>query len=124
MYVSRSSDGGKTWSVPEQFADRGVCPHLITLTNGIIVCSYSRPGAFVIFSDDNGKTWKGATQFGPNNNYVYIAAVGPDRFQVYREGPGDSIIATYFTVRKSSVLSPRAGDAYPYFSSSYYHLPK
>jgi hypothetical protein len=58
MYISRSSDGGKSWSVPEQIADRGACPNLVTLQNGIIVCSYSRPGAWLIFSDDNGKTWK------------------------------------------------------------------
>jgi hypothetical protein len=100
LYMSRSTDNGKSWSTPVQIADRGVCPNLITLENGIIVCSYSRPGAWLIFSDDNGQTWKGATQFGPNNNYVYIADVGPDTVQTYREGPNHSVIATYFTVRK------------------------
>jgi hypothetical protein len=100
MYMSRSTDDGKTWTVPTQIADRGVCPHLVTLKNGIIVCSYSRPGAWLIFSDDNGKTWKGATQFGPNNNYIYMVDTGPDTIQTFREGSGHTIIATHFTVRK------------------------
>jgi hypothetical protein len=102
LYVSRSSDNGKTWCPPEQMADRGVCPNLVTLENGIIVCSYSRPGAWLIFSDDNGKTWNAPTQFGPNNNYVYVVDVGPDEILTFREGLNSGVDATYFTIRKKS----------------------
>jgi hypothetical protein len=103
MYVSRSSDQGKTWTVPTGMADRGCNPSLITLENDIIVCAYARPGVWVCFSDDNGKSWKGHTQVDVGNHYCYIAETGSDSFMVFRdqmrnqEGP---ILATRFTVRK------------------------
>jgi len=103
LYCSRSTDGGKNWSLPAQIADRGVCPNLVTLSNGIIVCTYSRPGNWLIFSDDNGDTWKGAFQFGNTRDYNYILEVAPDTIQVYHEvnKNGKKIVyGTFFTVRK------------------------
>ena len=105
LYCSRSSDGGKTWTPPEQIADRGVCPNLVTMTNGIIVCTYSRPGNWLIFSDDNGKTWKGAFQFGTTGSYNYILEVAPDTIQVYHEIKQDNremVAGTFFTVKKTN----------------------
>lgn len=105
LYCSRSSDGGLNWSPPEQIADRGVCPNLVTLTNGIIVCTYSRPGNWLIFSDDNGRTWKGAFQFGTSGAYNYILEVAPETIQVYHETRDDGkegVRGTFFTVRKQT----------------------
>ena len=99
LYVSRSSDDGKTWTPPVGIADRGTCPSLVTLENGIIVCCYSRPGEWVIFSDDNGVTWKGATQFAPGKAYCYMVALGPDRFMITWE-QDRRVFATPFAVRK------------------------
>jgi hypothetical protein len=72
-----------------------------------MVCVYNRPGVWVIFSDDNGLTWKGATQIGHlGRKYCYIVDVGPDAFMVFRqnENPdrkrGEDTLATKFTVRK------------------------
>jgi hypothetical protein len=103
LYCSRSSDGGKNWSLPEQIADRGVCPNVVTMSNGILVCTYSRPGNWLIFSDDNGKTWKGAFQFGRGNATNYIEETAPDTVQVYYEFEDDGntiVYGTFFGVSK------------------------
>jgi hypothetical protein len=103
LYCSRSSDNGQTWTPPEQIADRGVCPNLVTMRNGIMVCTYSRPGNWLIFSIDNGKTWKGAFQFGTTGSYNYILEVAPDTIQVYHEvGDNDDreLYGTFFSVKK------------------------
>jgi len=103
LYCSRSIDMGKTWTLPYQIADRGVCPNLVTLANGIIVCTYSRPGNWLIFSDDDGNTWKGAFQFGMTRDYNYIVEVAPNVIQVYHEtetAKGKLVRGTFFTVNK------------------------
>ncbi len=103
LYCSRSSDAGRSWTPPVQIADRGVCPNLVTMRNGIIVCTYSRPGNWLIFSDDNGQTWKGAFQFGNTGAYNYILEVAPDTIQVYHEVDEEDeriVRGTFFTVRK------------------------
>jgi hypothetical protein len=103
LYCSRSTDNGKSWSSPAQIADRGVCPNAVTLENGIIVCTYSRPGNWLIFSDDNGMTWKGAFQFGNTGDYNFITETEPNVIQVYhevKEGKQKIVYGTFFTVRK------------------------
>ena len=103
LYCSRSTDGGKNWSPPAQIADRGVCPNLVTLENGIIVCTYSRPGNWLIFSDDNGVSWKGAFQFGNTRDYNYLVEVAPNTIQVYHEAYKNGkkiVLGTFFTVRR------------------------
>jgi hypothetical protein len=61
LYVSRSQDEGKTWSVPEQAAPFGVLPRLLTLKNGVTVMAFGRPGTHLLFSRD-GRKWE---QFTP-----------------------------------------------------------
>lgn len=41
---ARSYDDGATWSQPESLGLRGVAPRLRLLSNGILVCSFGRPG--------------------------------------------------------------------------------
>lgn len=103
LYCSRSTDGGHSWTPPKQIADRGVCPNLVTMSNGTIVCTYSRPGNWLIFSDDNGLSWKGAFQFGTTGRYNYILEVAPDTIQVYhetKENGRELVRGTFFTVKK------------------------
>jgi hypothetical protein len=103
LYCSRSEDGGKSWTPPEQIADRGTCPSLVTMKNGIIVCTYGRPGNWLIFSDDNGQNWKGAFQFGTTGASNYILEVAPNVIQVYhetKEGNDEGVRGTFFTVKK------------------------
>ncbi|MBQ8294854.1 MAG: exo-alpha-sialidase [Clostridia bacterium] len=56
-YLSRSIDGGKTWSKPEYFQDRGALPHLLQLKNGVTLAVITRPGIYVYASRDCGKSW-------------------------------------------------------------------
>jgi Neuraminidase (sialidase) len=111
LYMSRSSDNGKTWTPPVGIADRGSNPSIITLENGILVCVYARPGVWVIFSDDNGKTWKGATQVDHGRKYAYIVGTGADSFAVFRVNPENddsNTRTTFFTVRgKVDQTTPR-----------------
>ena len=106
LYCSRSSDGGKTWSPPEQIADRGTCPSVIKLANGILVCTYGRPGNWLIFSDDNGKSWKGAFQFGTEGATNFIIETEPNTVQVYhetKENGDDRLRGTFFTILKTDL---------------------
>jgi hypothetical protein len=99
LFISRSFDEGKTWTLPVPVADRGVCPYFEKMDNGVIVCSYARPGDWLIFSDDNGDTWKGTFQFGPGGGYNTIFKVGPNKFIiVYHRDSG--YVAQHFSVER------------------------
>lgn len=56
-YLTRSKDGGKTWSKPEYFQDRGALPSLLLLKNGVTLAVITRPGIYIYASNDFGKTW-------------------------------------------------------------------
>ncbi len=64
IYQSISKDMGKTWSKPEMLLDKtgGAPPHLIMLSSGILLCTYSRRkhpyGIMAMVSTDCGKTWQ------------------------------------------------------------------
>lgn len=51
-YITRSTDGGHTWTKPEKFDDCGVKPQLLTLKCGVTLASYGRPGLRVRATDD------------------------------------------------------------------------
>ncbi len=53
----RSSDGGLTWTPPVPIAPFGVAPVLLKMHSGLVVCLSGRPGFFMLFSADEGKTW-------------------------------------------------------------------
>ena len=67
-------------------ADRGSCPYLVTLENGIVVCAYARPGGWLIFSDDNGQTWKGAFEFTSSDSYCNVVQTDPNKILVVYYG--------------------------------------
>ncbi len=46
-YISYTEDGGRGWSHPEYFDDRGVLPQSVLLGNGVVLAAYGRPGLFV-----------------------------------------------------------------------------
>lgn len=80
MYQTRSSDGGKTWSKPEQVMDHGVCPDLCLMSNGVLVCSYGRPNAGIMFSyDGTGKRWEDARDLyrGVGSSYTTVRELEP-----------------------------------------------
>jgi hypothetical protein len=58
MAICYSSDGGRTWSSPENFREFGVLPAIISLECGALLCSYGRPGVHLIASPDGrGREW-------------------------------------------------------------------
>jgi len=71
LYLARSTDDGKTWSKPVPVADRGVWPNACMMKNGVIVCTYGRPGNWLMFSLDQGKTWTGHFCFDRNASTSY-----------------------------------------------------
>lgn len=109
-YLSRSSDEGRTWSEPQAILDRGVWPNLCVMKNGTIVCTTGRPGNWLVFSTDDGRTWKGALSFyqGWSSQYNTVLEVAPDTIIVIYDRatadaqgtPGHEIVGTFFTIRK------------------------
>ena len=89
MYQARSRDGGKTWSKPTIVADHGVMPALIRTDDGILVCSYGRPGVTVICSaDGEGCEWTDRTQIFDRGTtgYTDMAKVGPNEILLIHDG--------------------------------------
>ena len=52
MLITHSTDGGKTWSDPEEFDFTGVWPAVLTLKCGATLATYGRPGLFLRATDD------------------------------------------------------------------------
>lgn len=61
--VTRSTDGGKTWTTMAETCAKGAPPHLLRHSSGAIVCVYGcrrRPfGQRCMISYDDGRTWNG-----------------------------------------------------------------
>ena len=82
LYLSRSADDGRTWSVADPIADRGVWPNACRLDNGVLAVIYGRPGDWLAFSLDDGHSWIGhfCLHLGPQpwdcGSYDWIEAVG------------------------------------------------
>ena len=86
LYLSRSADDGRTWSVADPIADRGVWPNACRLDNGVLAVIYGRPGDWLAFSLDDGHSWIGhfCLHLGPQpwdcGSYDWIEAVASDTF--------------------------------------------
>ena len=58
LMQSRSFNGGRTWTPPQPTGVAGVAPDLHLLSNGVLACSYGRPGNNLMFSaDGTGRVW-------------------------------------------------------------------
>ena len=70
MYLSRSTDNGKTWSKPLFFDTLGVWPIIQTLKNGVTLVCYGRPGLYLrATADPSGLDWdERITVINPGHN--------------------------------------------------------
>ncbi len=57
LMAARSSDGGLSWTPPTPISAYGVCPVLLQMQSGLVVCLSGRPSFFLLFSADEGRTW-------------------------------------------------------------------
>ncbi|MBT3376127.1 MAG: exo-alpha-sialidase [Lentisphaerae bacterium] len=73
MCQTSSRDGGKTWDKPHRMGVDGVSPDLCVMSDGTLACSYGRPGADLMLSTDNGKTWTSHTCIDPERYSGYTA---------------------------------------------------
>jgi hypothetical protein len=115
-YLCRSTDEGQTWSEPQPILHLGVWPHLCVMRSGIVVCTTGRPGNWLVFSKDDGRTWEGGFCFhkgGPwptITSYNFLYETAPDTILVIYDreivkNPGlveanHEIVGTFFSVRK------------------------
>lgn len=89
MYLSRSFDGGATWTKPKIITPFGVSPYLLQLRNGVVALSAGRPGVQLRFSTVAGiDTWTKPVEMLPYKSdrdsvscgYTQMVATGRDRF--------------------------------------------
>ncbi len=76
---SVSADEGRTWSVPQRTGVEGAYPSLAVLEDGSVAMTYGRPGAMLVFSHDNGRTWTDQTLIDatPYSGYTDVVEVEP-----------------------------------------------
>jgi hypothetical protein len=113
LYLCRSADEGRTWSKPQAILDHGVWPNLCAMRNGVVVCATGRPGNWLVFSKDDGRTWPRGFCFceggyPATSSYNSVLEVAPDTILVIYDrdaadnpsAPRHEIVGTFFTVRK------------------------
>ncbi len=114
MFQTRSRDGGRTWDKPHQVMDHGVCPDLCLMSNGVLVCSYGRPNAGIMFSyDGTGEKWEDARDLytGMGSSYTTVLEIEPGLLLYFYDqsgfcgtpgpGPMNEIRAAWVRVRKA-----------------------
>ncbi len=57
LYCTHSYDYGKTWEAPYEICSWGVFPKMLIMKDGTLVCASGHEHNFLMFSDDNGRTW-------------------------------------------------------------------
>lgn len=77
MFISRSSDWGKIWTIPEIITPFGVMPKIVRLDNGVITLVYGRPGVQLLFcTDGNGEIWHTPINLLPELGEKTRASIG------------------------------------------------
>ena len=107
IYLTRSTDGGKTWSVPTSTGIAGSPPHLLVLSDGRLLMSYGRReapfGSRAVISEDGGYTFgeEYIISEGPNWDLGYPSTVELDdgtlvtvHYQMYGDDDKTSILYT------------------------------
>lgn len=106
MRFSKSTDGGKTWSVSEPMGFPGHCPYLHRTPDGIVLIAHRLPNTSLHYSLDDCATW---SQNVPVDSVIgaYPSMVtlndGSILIVYYEEGEGSSIRARKFKATASGI---------------------
>ncbi|MGC9318446.1 MAG: exo-alpha-sialidase, partial [Armatimonadota bacterium] len=89
LHQAWSEDGGETWSEPRVLEFGSVDPDVFLMSNGVLACSYGRPGSCIAFSTDGGRTWSHhrVVTLEPGFNYTAIREVSPGRLLYIHDAP-------------------------------------
>lgn len=84
-----SHDGGRTWGQPVTLEEGSVDADLTTMSNGVLVCSYGRPGSNLMFSVDGGKSWINHQVITHESgfNYTSVQEISPGRLLYLHDAP-------------------------------------
>jgi len=85
MVLTRSSDGGRTWSAPQVLTEPGVCPQVRQLDSGAVVCTYgTRHYLHTMASWDDGTTWSTPLSIyeGSGTGYSSVQVLSADTYRV------------------------------------------
>jgi len=88
LYLSRSSDGGRTWGDPVRSRLNGQYPGLLTMSNGMVVATYGRPdNRIAVCLDGRGEGWpyEIIVSTAPGWQGVFAVETGPDEILVVFE---------------------------------------
>lgn len=111
--LTRSSDGGRTWSKPEHLKAHGVDPDLCLMHNGLLACVSGRPGRIITVSEDLGRTWAEPVSIGdwPGSSYMGICDVSdktePDTLLCVHDIAGERRREDQCAIRQSYIRVKR-----------------
>ena len=106
MRFSKSTDGGKTWSVSEPMGFPGHCPYLLRTKDGIVIVAHRIPNTSLHYSLDDCATWSQNVQVDSVGG-AYPSMVNLNDGSVlivyYEEGEGSSIRARKFKATANGI---------------------
>ena len=105
LWLSRSTDDGKTWSEPEKIDVHAAYGSLLALSDGTVLLVYGKPGLWVIGSTDGGRTWDhdSRAQIGTGSSVAFIG-----RAEMVETEPGRVVCVYHDRLQlKARVLSVR-----------------
>lgn len=106
MCWSKSTDGGRTWSVARSSGFLGHCPYLHRTVDGILLVAHRQPLTSLHYSLDEGATWSENVQvddfIGAYPSMVNLND-GSVLIVYYEEGQGSNIRAKRFRATRDGV---------------------
>ena len=78
-YITRSTDGGKTWAKPQVFDKRGVIPQIVRLNCGATLAVYGRPGIYVRAARGNAEVWEAPVEIMTEEDRSFLMNERPAR---------------------------------------------
>lgn len=107
MLIARSKDDGATWQ-REKMGLNGVNPQLQLLPNGILCLGFGRPGTYLSFSADRGKSWNRRITLGKSgvqtSGYADMVPLASNRiFVIYDQLGASATVTTPTGPRKGTI---------------------